>query len=53
MEPKVEKYFKDKEARIKEERNKVIDFVIFLMEKYDLKGIDPQELVEWLNEILR
>ncbi len=28
----------------KEEREKVIDFILFLMEKYDLDGINPLEL---------
>lgn len=29
-----------KEEYEKEERNKVIDFIIFLMEKYDISDID-------------
>lgn len=39
-----EAMWKQKAELEKEEKEKVITFILFLMEKYDLDGIDPSSL---------
>lgn len=43
---KVEGNWKRKEIENKNKRKKIIDFVLFLSEEYDLKGINVWELTE-------